>query len=425
MGLGLYEHGSGIEAAKFFIRHGARVTITDLKTKAELAPQFKRLNKFIIQHHYHRPIFHLGGHLEADFKNADLVIKNPGVRNTSTYLAIAKAAGVPIETDVSIFFKKCPAKIIGVTGTRGKSTTTALIYEILKTTGDQVFIGGNILYSPLGFLDKLKISDWVVLELSSWALESLTASPSVAVMTNIYPDHLNTYHSMAEYIAAKERIFKFQKKQDYLIINRQNKFTKKMAAKARSRVIFFDQVKINNPRLIGEHNEANIAAALAVARLAGVSEAMARRAIRQFKGLFGRLELVRQKNGIRWYNDTTATSPDGTLAALKTLARGKKKSIILICGGVDKNLPYQGFGQKIAQVARKVILLPGTATEKFKSELSRPFEVTSMTAAVALAKTLAKRGETVLLSPGAASLNIFKNEYDRGEQFVKAVNGLK
>ncbi len=427
MGLGLYEHGSGIEAAKFFISRGAEVIITDLRPATILRPQVARLNKFIKKYlpkGCPPPVFHFGGHRDENFIGRDIIVKNPGVKSSSPFLALAISHGAEVVTDITIFFERCANQVIGVTGTRGKSTTSSLIAAILKAAGRQVFFGGNNTISPLFFMDKLKKNDMVVLELSSWALEGLAKikkSPDVAVVTNIYPDHLNTYDGLADYISAKKNIFKFQQSGDFVVLNKNDDTVRKMSDEARGQVVWFDRFILSGSRLLGEHNEANMAAAVSVAKLFKVPQSIINRTIKVFKGLPGRLESVRVKRGIQWYNDTTATSPDGTRVALKTLA-GKNKNIILIAGGVDKYLPYDGFGREIEAQTKLVILLPGTATEKMKSEMHHFVEASGMPAAVASARLAAAAGDIVLLSPGAASLNIFKNEYDRGEQFVKLVS---
>ena len=429
MGLGLYEHGSGIEAAKFFISRGAEVIITDLRSASVLRPQITRINDFVKKYlpkGATKPIFHLGEHHEADFKTRDYVVKNPGVKSNSPFLALAAQNGAEIITDIILFFNLCQAKIVGVTGTRGKSTTSSLIAAILKYGGKKVWFGGNNTISPLTFLEKVKKDDCVVLELSSWALEGLKKikmSPRIAVVTNIYPDHLNTYNSLHDYIVAKKNIFKYQDKSGVLILNKHDIETKKMASEARGKVIWFDKIKIAGSKLSGEHNEANIAAATTVAKLFHIPNTKIVQVVKKFKGLAGRLELVRSSGGIKWYNDTTATSPDGTRAALKTFY-DKKKKIILIAGGVDKNLPYEGFGRKIASSAKVVLLLPGTATEKIKPEMPHFIEVKNMAHAVRAAKLTAVKGDIVLLSPGAASFGLFQNEFDRGEQFVKLVRKI-
>lgn len=430
MGLGLYEHGSGIEAAKFFIRHSAEVIVTDLRSKTVLREQVSRLKQYIKKYlpkGAPKPIFRLGEHQETDFFGRDYVVKNPGVKSTSPFLKLAEINGAEIITDIILFFSRREAKTIGITGTRGKSTTSSLIAAILKASGKhRVFFGGNNTISPLSFLEKVKKDDLVVLELSSWALEGLEkikTSPEIAVVTNIYPDHLNTYDSMVDYIAAKKNIFKYQNKFGVVILNRHDEETKKMASEARGKVIWFDKEKIQGAKLLGEHNEANIAAAMAVAKLFRVPNTKIVQVIKKFKGLPGRLELVRNSKGIKWYNDTTATSPDGTRAAFKTL-NNSKKNITLIAGGVDKNLSYEGFGREIESQSKLVILLPGTATEKIKSEITHFIEVKSMDHAVRVAKLTATKGDIVLLSPGAASFGLFQNEFDRGEQFVKLVKKI-
>lgn len=418
MGLGKFKDGSSNSAARFLVRAGAQVTMTDDKPRAALRAGIAHLKGLPVK-------LVLGGYREVDFTSADMVIRNPAINLNHTYLKIAREHGVPVAMDTTIFFENCPSQIIGVTGTRGKSTTSALIAAILRESNTRVFYGGNNLISPLTFLSKLRPADLVVLELSSWALEGLSAikkSPSVAVVTNIYPDHLNTYDSMADYIKAKKNIFKYQNKNGIVVLNRHNAETKAMAVEAPGQVLWFDKEKIPGAKLVGEHNEANMAAAIVVAKLFHIPNTKIVQAIKKFKGLSGRLELVRNSGGIKWYNDTTSTSPDGTRAALKTFAG---KNIVLIAGGVDKSLPYEGFGREIAALSKTVILFPGTATEKMKPEMSHFIEVTNMAHAVRAAKLAAKKGDIVLLSPGAASMNIFKNEFDRGEQFVKAVKRIK
>ena len=259
MGLGLYQEGSGISATRFLLSKGAKVTVTDLKTKKELARQIERLGQSA------RKIkFVLGRHQEEDFNpppsGTDLIIKNPGVPRTSKYLAIARANNIPVETDISLFFKLVNRKqIIGITGTRGKSTTTTLIYKILLSAGQKAIIGGNIKKSPLTQLNKMsakggshargrqgasggKNDSWAVLELSSWLLESLEdakLSPHLAVFTNIYPDHLNTYRDIDDYAAAKENIFKWQNMQDYVILNFDNKYTRAMGSRVPAKRFWF------------------------------------------------------------------------------------------------------------------------------------------------------------------------------------------
>lgn len=427
MGLGLYPKGSGISAAKFFAREGARVIVTDLKKRSELSGSIKLLKDFKIR-------YILGKHNAKDFKEADLIIKNPAVRNDSKYLKIAKEKKIPIETDMSIFFKLCPTnvKIIGVTGTRGKSTTCSLIYEILRAENENVFLGGNIQNSPLNFLDDIvgnrHTCSIIVLELSSWMLESLKNSPHIAVLTNIMPDHLNTYKNMEEYARAKSLIFKYQNKNDFAVLNYDNKICREIGENVKAKKRWFSSKKASvalrlakTTKLLGEHNVYNALTAVVVAKILKVPDKKIKLALKNFKGVPNRLEFICEKKGVKFYNDTTATTPDATLAGLRAL---KSKEIVLIAGGADKNLDYNELAKEVSKYVKVLILLPGTATDKLRARLIEksdlePIAARNMKEAVAKARELSKKGDIILLSPGAASFGLFKNEFDRGEKFVK------
>jgi len=463
MGLGLYEEGSGIAATKFLLSQGAKVTVTDLKTKEQLQDQIKRLGvaakkiKFV-----------LGRHRQEDFKDADLIVKNPGVPRTSKYLKIAKASKIPIYTDISLFFELFDrSRIIGITGTRGKSTTTTLIHGLIKTIDKQAIIGGNIKKSPLLQLQSAQ-GHLAVLELSSWMLESLAVirkSPHIAVFTNIYPDHLNTYFGLADYIKAKKNIFKFQTPQDYLVISRDNSHTVKAASEAISQRYWFSKkyfseengcfiknnqiifrrngvehkiCSVSNIALIGEHNLENVLAAVAVAMIFGVKASAIRKVLKSFKGIPDRLELLREIKGVKYYNDTTSTTPEATIAALCALSSplrkgrmGGVKNIILIAGGSDKGLDFTELVKEMKKHCKAVVLLNGTGTERLKKQLRitnyelRIIEADSIRDAVRAARQIAKRGDIILLSPACASFGMFKNEFDRGDQFKKLVKKLK
>ena len=433
MGLGSYERGSGVSAARFFIERGDKVLITDLKTEKDLARQTRELKKFCKAKKQPMPELVLGGHREDDFRDIDLVLRNPGVPKDSPYLKIAESSGAKIETDVSVFLKNTKATIVGITGTRGKSTTATLIYEFLKTKYPRTHLGGNIKISPLSFIKKVRLGDIVVLELSSWLLENFKKeklAPHIAIVTNIYPDHLNTYDGMAEYMAAKKNIFACQKTGDFLVANGENKETKKW--RGRRKTIYFhkDDAKKYKTNLLGEHNLENIAAALAVAKIMGVPRARVKKVLRKFRGLPDRQELVAERGGVKFINDTTATTPDGAIAALRAFG-SKNKNIILICGGKDKNLEYGRLVREIKRHCKAIILLPGTATEKIHQQLqatSHKLQATvakDMSEAVHSAKESSVKGDIILLSPAAASFGLFQNEFDRGEKFKKAVKGLK
>jgi len=428
MGLGL--HGGGVGVAKFFCNQGADVLVTDLKTKEQLEESIKKLKKFNIK-------YTLGKHEIDDFVTADLIVKNPDVPNSSPYLEIARKNNIKIETDINLFFELSDAFIVGVTGTKGKSTTASLIYHFLKSKYHRTFLAGNIGVSPLELLPKIKKGDKVILELSSFELESLQKSPDIAVITNILPDHLNRYKNMADYISAKEIIFKYQKNNNILVLNQDDSFSKKFAGKSKSNVFFFSEkekkpeIKINNFKLFGKHNVSNLLSAVTVAKILKISLKNIEKLIKTFKGISSRQEFVKEVNGVKYFNDTTATMPEAVIVAIDSFYENLLGSqLILICGGQDKNLNYKNLAKEINQKISCLIILPGTASDKIKKELLKinskilTIEVSSMKEAVKEAKNKANKKDVVLLSPGAASFNLFKNEFDRGEQFKKFVKEL-
>ncbi len=464
MGLGLFEEGSGISATKFLVEAGAKVTVTDLKSAAQLAEQLKRLDKSIKGMDSRRRgndvKFVLGRHNESDFKSADLIVRNPGVPKASKFLALARKNKIPVVTDISLFFELIERKrIIGVTGTRGKSTTTTLLYDFIKTIDKQTVIGGNITKSPLAQMPQVKKGGMVILELSSWLLESLAdikKSPHIAIFTNIYPDHLNTYTGIEDYAEAKKNIFKFQTLQDYVILNRDNAYTKKMGSEVVAQRYWFSlkpfkeengcflrggQIvfrsngleqkvcSIKELQLPGEHNQANALAAVCAAMIFGIKPVLIKKVLRQFKGVPNRLELLREINGVKYYNDTTSTTPEATFAALQAL--GKKKNIVLIAGGSDKGLDFKQVVKEIKSKVKGLVLLNGTGTERLEKEFGNQLrqsnyaKVDSMADAVGVAKSFAKRRDIILLSPACASFGMFINEFDRGDQFRQLVKDLK
>lgn len=458
-GVGRYQKGSNNSAASFFVSHGAKVTITDPKTKKELLEGLKHLKGL-------KAVYHLGGYRRADFLAADIIIRNQGNREIEPHLKAALKAGKCVTTDVGAFLSLIPAvTTIGITGTRGKSTTTALLGEMVASDGCASFVGGNIKMSPLNFLENLwsvveagKCSA-VVLELSSWLLEGWEKegiAPTIAVVTNIFPDHLNTYNSYSDYIFAKSEIFRAQNSDGIVVLNRDNKETIKLAKVVRGRIFWFSKkpfkgmgVFVKNGKIIfkyakeetvarisdikhlkGEHCLENILAGVAAAKLAGVDNAAIIRTLRSFRGLPDRQEFIRSVKGVKYINDTTATSPDGVVAALRTFGKGRKK-VVLIAGGKDKVLNFKEMAKEIKRTVKSLILFDGTASLKIINELKKiGFKydlapvVKDMKTAVKLAVGEVKKGDIVLLSPGAASFGLFKNEFDRGEQFVKAVKAL-
>ena len=460
MGLGL--HGGGVATVLWLVKHGAKVTVTDLKSEKELA---LALNKLEIKRSKDQEIeMVLGRHREIDFNQADLIIQNPGVPRESKYLKIARKAGISVENDATLFFKNCPAKIIGVTGTRGKSTTSSLIYELLKKSEirnqkseKKVWLAGLPQKPMLDILDQVKPNDIVVLELSSWQLEILgqqKLSPHIAVVTNIYPDHLNRYPGMKEYIAAKKNIFHWQNSDDFVVLNFDNPQTKTMGQEVVCRRFWFSKkyfseqngcfvkgkaiylrkegkvikkANLNDIKLFGWHNLENVLAALAAVAPFRIPAKDIKSVLNKFPGLPGRLELVREAGGIKYINDTTATTPDAAMAALKL---AKRKNVILIAGGDTKNIPdakYKELAKLMKQRCKAIILFSGRGSEQIRTQLKavkfKPFVfgVSEMTEAVSLAQSFSRKGDTILLSPSCASFDLFINEFDRGAQFERAV----
>ncbi len=454
MGLGAYKNGSGVSAAIFLARLGADVLVTDLRKKDELKEQLKKLEK------YKNIKYILGEHREKDFKNTNLIIKNPAVPKDSKFLKIARKNKIRIHNDWTIFMEEKENEIIAVTGTRGKSTTVTLIDEFLKIKY-KTHLCGNIGVSPLAIFSKIKKDDIVVAELSSWLLgdfKNIKKSPHISIVTNLMPDHLNKYKNLKEYYNDKKNIFKFQKKEDILILNKDYKETRELSGEAKGAVFWFSEKKllkrengvflkgediyfqidgkarkvasIKNRKIQGEHNKQNILAACAAAILKDVKKSEIQNIINNFSGVSDRLEFLRELNGVKFYNDTTATSPDAAIVALKTLG-SEKKNIILLAGGSDKKLDYKDFAKMVKKYTKGIILFSGDATEKIKKELEKVkyknilAEVKDMKDAVKTAQKYIQKGDIVLLSPAAASFGLFKNEFDRGESFCDVVTKLK
>lgn len=446
MGLGL--HGGGVGAAHFFAERGARVTVTDLRTEEQLQESMAKLKK------YKDIIYVLGRHRKSDFLRADLIVKNPGVPPTSPYIALARAHNISVTTDVGIFLQQVQALIIGVTGTRGKSTTCVLIFRFLEAFfaknrqkgAPQVFLGGNIRTSVLDFMDTVTPRDVVVLELSSFQLDDIShdswgqrsdirKSPPIAVITNIMRDHLNWHQSMRDYIKAKSIIFLHQTKEDTLFANGADPILRKITAHALSRVVFPQLPKNMIPVIdknLGTHYRSSVALAIGVGMHFKIPPTLMASVLKKFTGLPGRQEYITNIRGVQVINDTTATIPEASIAAIKRFrALAKKSRLILIAGGSDKHLQFSEMARVVHASVDYLILLPGTATERLFHELTKKKnklhtlsikKVLSMKEAVNEALACATKGDYVLLSPGAASFGLFANEFDRGDAFVNEVS---
>lgn len=426
MGLGLL--GRGVGDAKFLASLGAELIVTDLKTEEDLKDSLAQLKEFP------NIVFHLGGHVMEDFQDRDLIIKGAGVPLDSSFIAAAKKNKIPVRMSADLFMELSGVASVGITGTRGKSTVTHLLAHILTTAGRHVLLGGNVQgVSTLALLSEVTSDTMAVLELDSWQTQGLgegKLGPHIAVLTTFMPDHMNYYgNDMQMYFADKANIFLFQKPDDYLILGEQaapfikeygyqNKILAHTVVAGAKDIPKGWQLKIP-----GEHNRYDAGIAAVVARTLGVDEGVIQEATESFPGVPGRLEFVREVRGVKIYNDTTATVPEATVAALEAL--GEKKSIVLIMGGADKMLNMSELIKEIPQYCKKVLLLAGTGTERIKKELPGTPIYGSITDATSAAFEAAEPGDIVLMSPAFASFGMFKNEYDRGEQFNTLVNALQ
>ncbi|HET9918938.1 MAG TPA: UDP-N-acetylmuramoyl-L-alanine--D-glutamate ligase [Ktedonobacteraceae bacterium] len=442
MGLGL--QGSGMAVARYAAQQGAIVRVTDMKSPEVLAPSVQALAGLPIE-------FVLGEHREEDFLWAEMVIRNPGVPLSSPYLRLAREHGARIEMEIALFFLACPGRITGMTGTRGKTTTSTLLYEILRASGAHTILGGNVAgVETLSLLPQITPETLVVLELSSWQLEGLAPhaiSPQVAVMTNIYPDHLNTYSGMEDYAEAKANIFRHQHPDDLAVFNYDNPWTRRFGEEAPGRAWFTslerggsfargsDDIvpfRFTETPLMGRHNLENILLATTTARLLGVSNEMIGETVSHFHGVAHRLEEVDIIHGVCYVNDSTSTTPVAGRVALQAF----DAPLVLVAGGNTKHLPLEDWPETIVRRSRDVVLLEGSGTDELlpaineqaaKLDRSNPVRgvFASLNEAMDAAVALARPGDVLLFSPGYTSFGMFLNEFDRGNQFVAHVRRLR
>jgi len=450
MGLGLF--GGGVGAASYFARRGARVTVTDLKGAEALAPSLEALQGLDIT-------FHLGGHRPADFTEADLVVASPAVPKTSPYLAMAAEAGVPVTSEMNLFVALCPAPLVGVTGSSGKSTTTALLGEMLArfrptpvSPPRRTRVGGNIGKSLLDAVNEIGPDETVVLELSSFQLEDLAAverSPHVAVVTCISPNHLDRHGTMAAYVAAKKNILRFQGRQDVAILNADDAEVRTWKKDARGRVVFYSVQEAlddgaflegtelvfrlggreeradlaGRVRLRGRHNLANVLAAATAARWLGTPVEAIVSAVEAFRPLAHRLQVIGRVGDVLFVDDSKATTPESARAGMEAFDRG----VVLIAGGYDKHVDPEVLLKAIRTRARAVVLMGATAEALARAlEGSGPTveRAKDMNDAVRRAARLAKAGDVVLLAPGHASWDMFDSFEHRGDAFRRAAEAL-
>ncbi len=419
MGLGLL--GRGVGDAYFLLERGAELIITDLKNKEALQDSLDKLSQF------KNVTFVLGEHRLEDFRDRDLIIKAAGVPLDSPYIAEARANKIPIRMSADLFMEYADIKTIGVTGTRGKSTVTHMIAHILKEAGKKVILGGNIRgISTLSLLPEVQGDEVAVLELDSWQCQGLAEaqiSPHVAVFSTFFDDHMDYYkNDKTQYLRDKANIFLYQKPDDTFVLGSQCRtmvhatYNHDIRAKTVTPPPFLGELLV-----VGGHNFYNAGLAYEAARAVHIKEDMICSALATFKGLSGRLEFVREIQGVKFYNDTTATTPDATIAALNSFS----SSTHLIMGGADKNLDMSALLKILPQKTKKVYALQGTGTERVKDLLPAGTQIyQSMHDALTASVSEAKQGESILLSPAFASFGMFKNEYDRGDQFDSLVRAL-
>lgn len=439
---------SNLPLLDYFYDKNAKVTVFDKNTPSDEI--MEKINKY-------RYEVEIGEYNLSRLNGFDIVFRSPSVLPTREELVTAANKGAIITSEIEMVLKLAPCKIIGVTGTEGKTTTTSIIYEILKSSGKNCFLGGNIGKPIFTEIKNMKPEDIVVLELSSFQLMEMKVSPDISVITNMYPDHLNIHSSYEEYQQAKKNIFLHQNENGVVILNYDNEITRKFADEVKSNLVYFSSLqKLKNGyvydrkdetikryangksenilkkqeiKLRGIHNYENICAALA-ATASIVDEKSQIKAIKEFNGVEHRLEFVRELNGVKYYNDSIGTSPASTIAGLNAF----DENIILLAGGSDKGLDYTEIGETIAKKVR-VLLLTGPTAEKIENatklamnkagkETVEIIHCKDLQEAVSTANEKAKSGEIVLMSPASASFDAFKNFIERGIKFKEFVNNL-
>jgi len=431
MGLGRF--GGGVGVCRWLCRHGATVTVTDSAPQSALADSVAELADCDIT-------FHLGRHDDRDLDRADLVVVNPAVdRRSSAFFARIVERGTPWTTEINLFLERCPGRVIGVTGTAGKSTTCALLFEALQplTTGDRrVWFGGNVGRSLLGDLDDIGRSDLVILELSSFQLDTFARTKRgvhVALITNAWPNHLDRHGDFQAYLSAKLNLFRLQEPGSLAVVGAHDAALRKaveaIAERTRARLLFVPQPSEPFGLLIpGPHNQANAACAATVARLLGVEQNVARDRMAGFPGLPHRLQHVGAFGGVDYFNDSKSTTPAGTATALASF----DQPVIAIVGGQDRGDDIAPLLQALIDRAKAVVCMAQSgpviarALTAARGARGRPVvEVASdLTDAVERAHQNAPAGGVILLSPGAPSYGEFVNYEDRGRAFVQAVRRL-
>lgn len=444
IGLGV----SNIPLLSYLHDLGAKITVFDNRTIDNID---KNIMDIITNNNIE---FSFGKNNLSKLNGFDIIFRSPTCREDWPELVKEAKRGAIITSEIEMLMELCPGTIIGVTGSDGKTTTTSLIYEIVKKQGFNCYLGGNIGIPLFTKIQEMKPNDMVILELSSFQLMNIHTSPNIAVITNISPNHLDFHKSYEEYIEAKKNIFKYQNEDGILVLNYDNEITRECAKEAKGKVIFFsrenkldngvilddDIIKVCDNKLRkhilntkdlllrGKHNYENVCTAIA-ATLEIASTEKQIEAVTQFKGVKHRLEFVKEINGVKWYNDSIGTSPTRTIAGLKSF----NEKIVLIAGGYDKHLDYTPIAKPILDNV-SVLILIGQTSKKIKESVENEmkveqkqieiYECDTLQETVNTAKKVAKKGEVVLFSPASASFDMYKNFEERGDKFKSIVNSL-
>ena len=429
---------------RLLLREGIAVTACDRSDRAKLGALAEELEAA-------GAVLRLGDGYLQDL-DQDVIFRTPGLRPDVPELEAARARGSVITSEMEVFFQVCPCPIIAVTGSDGKTTTTTIIAELLRAAGHTVHVGGNIGHPLLAESDTIRPTDWAVLELSSFQLMTMTRSPHIAVLTNLAPNHLDVHKSMEEYVWAKENIFRHQQPGDIAVFNLDNAITRELSAHAPGRALYFSRqaepengvflrgdavisrrdgrerqiMTTEDIRLPGVHNVENYMAAIAAVD-GLVPDETIRTFARAFNGVEHRIELVRTWRGVRFYNDSIASSPSRTIAGLRSF----KEKVILIAGGYDKHIPFDVLGPEVVEHV-KLLILCGATADKIRAAVEqapgyRPghpeiLDVTPFQRAVETARDRAVPGDVVTLSPACAAFDQFKNFMERGKTFKAIVN---
>jgi UDP-N-acetylmuramoylalanine--D-glutamate ligase len=433
---------TGAATVQFLARRGAKVKASDSKAASELAPFLEPLRGLPVD-------LELGGHTESFFADCDLVVMSPGVPPKVPAVAKARSGGVPVIGEVELAFRFLRRPLIAITGTNGKTTTTTLVGEMLKESGKKVFVGGNIGNPLISYVEGPQDEDWVVAEISSFQLEGVEEfRPKISALLNLTEDHLDRYETFGEYAAAKERIFARQKKEDYALLNADDPLVSALAPRLEPQVLFFsarqavpfgshltpegivfrgsngtrEKFDLGRLKIKGAHNLENLMAAIAVAKMCGCPREALQRVMEEFPGLEHRLEWVRRLDGVSYFNDSKGTNVGSVVKSLQSF----EEPVVLIAGGKDKGGDYGPLRELVAGRVKGMALI-GEAKERMFSALGGLTECVrlgSLEEAVRWARSKARPGEIVLLSPACSSYDMFANYQERGRRFKELVHAL-